>query len=75
MGGKKNYNMRTLRKNAKTAFVAISILGVTLPFISCSGTSQRYPQPSPGTPPSFENDYGRPADDDQKVFSRGWRLF
>ena len=71
----KKHTVRTLRKRAKTAFVAMSILGIMLPFISCSGTPQRYHQPAPGTPPSFENDMGRPAAEDEKLFSRGRGLF
>jgi hypothetical protein len=66
--------MRTLLKSAKTALVAFSILGVTVLFISCSGSSQRRYPPAPGTPPSWEHDMGRPDTDDEKVFTKGFRF-
>ena len=74
MGVQKKYTMRTLMKSAKTAIIAFSILGVTLPFISCSGNSQGYYGPAPGTPPSFENDVGRP-EENEKIFNRNRGLF
>ena len=70
----KKYTMRTLMKNSKTAIIAFSILGVTLPFMSCSGTSQGHYGPAPGTPPSFENDMGRP-EVNEKIFNRSRGLF
>jgi len=74
MGVQKKYTMRTLMKSAKVAIIAFSILGVTLPFISCSGTSQGYYGPAPGTPPSFEHDDGRP-EENEKIFNRSRGLF
>ena len=74
MGVQKKYATRTLVKSAKVAIIAFSILGVTLPFISCSGTSQRYHHPALGTPPSFENDMGRP-EENEKIFNRNRSLF
>jgi len=69
------YNMQVLMTRATTALGAFFVLGAMVLFISCSNSPQRYSQPAPGTPSSWENDVGRPADDGQKVFSRGWRLF
>jgi len=71
----KKYTMRTLMKSAKTALVAFSILGVTVTFISCAGSSQQGHQTAPGTPPSWEHDMGRPAPGGEKVFKRGSCLF
>jgi len=71
----KKYTTRTFMKSAKTAIISFSILGVTLPFISCSGTSQGYYGPAPGTPPSFENDVGRPDTGEEKIWHKGFSLF
>jgi len=71
----KKYTMRTLMKSAKTALVAFSILGVTVTFMSCAGSSQQNHQTDPDTPPSWENDMGRPAPDGGKIFKRGSCLF
>ena len=71
---KKKYTIRTLMKSAKTALVVFSILGVTVTFISCSNSSQQRYQPAPGTPPSWENDYGRPEPDGERIFSKGFHL-
>ena len=70
----KKYTIRTLMKNAKTTLVVFSILGVTVPFISCSGSSQQGYQAAPGTPPSWENDMGRPDTEGEKIFTRGFRF-
>ena len=76
MSVQKRYAMRALMKNAKTALVVFSILGVTAAFISCSNSSQqrRY-KSAPGTPPSWEHDMGRPDTDGEKIFSKGFHLF
>ncbi len=68
MRGQKKYVMRTLVKSAKTAVVAFSILGITVPFISCADLreefdpSQWHYRPVPDGPPSWEEDFGRPPD-------------
>jgi hypothetical protein len=67
--------MRFLTKRGKAVVNALAIVGVMLFFISCGNTQQRYSQPAPGTPPSFENDMGHPAAEDEKIVSRGRGLF
>ena len=74
MNVQKSDTIRALGKTGKTLVVAVSVLGVILLCISCSGTSQRYHHPAPGTPPSFENDYGRP-EPEEKIFNRSRGFF
>jgi len=66
MSGQKKYVMRTLVKSAKTAVVAFSILGITVPLISCADLREEFDpsqwqyRPVPDAPPSWEEDFGRP---------------
>jgi len=68
MRGQKKCVMRTLVKRAKTAVVAFSILGITVPFISCADLREEFDpskwqyRPVPDAPPSWEEDFGRPPD-------------
>jgi hypothetical protein len=66
MRGQKKHVMRTLVKSAKIAVVAFSILGMTVPFISCADLREEFDpskwqyRPVPDGPPSWEEDFGRP---------------
>ena len=66
MRGQKKYVMRTFVKSVKTAVPVFSILGITVPFISCAdlreefNSSQWQYRPVPDMPPSWEEDFGRP---------------
>ena len=66
MRGHQKYVMRILMSGARTAVVAFSILGITVPFISCADLREEFDpsqwqyRPVPDMPPSWENDYGRP---------------
>jgi hypothetical protein len=68
MRGQKKCVMRTLVKRAKTAVVAFSILGITVPLISCADLREEFDpskwhyRPVPDGPPSWEEDFGRPPD-------------
>ncbi|MCP4575871.1 MAG: hypothetical protein GY846_06265 [Deltaproteobacteria bacterium] len=68
MRGHQKYVMRILMSGARTAVVAFSILGITVPFISCADLreefdpSQWHYSPVPGGPPSWGEDYGLPDD-------------
>lgn len=66
MRGQKKYVLRTFVKSVKTAVLAFSILGITVPVISCAdlreefNPSQWQYRPVPDMPPSWEEDFGRP---------------
>jgi hypothetical protein len=68
MRGHRKYVMRILMNGARTAVVAFSILGITVPFISCADLREEFDpsqwrySPVPDAPPSWEEDYGLPDD-------------
>jgi hypothetical protein len=66
MRGHQKYVMRILMSGARTAVVAFSILGITIPLISCADLREEFNpsqwrySPVPNAAPSWEEDYGRP---------------
>ena len=68
MSGHKKYITGILMNGAKIAVFAFSILGITVPFISCADLREEFDpskwqyRPVPDGPPSWEEDYGRPPD-------------
>ncbi len=66
MRGKKKSILGTLIHNIRAAVLALSLLGITVPFISCADLREEFDpskwryQPVPDLPPSWENDMGRP---------------
>lgn len=66
MRGHKKNTVRILMNGARAAVVAFSILGITVPIISCADLREEFDpskwhyRPVPDAPPSWEEDYGRP---------------
>jgi hypothetical protein len=66
MQGHRNYVMRILMNGARTAVIAFSILGITVPIISCADLREEFDpskwhySPVPDAPPTWEEDYGVP---------------